>query len=206
MMIPTYWVLLLLVLRALPPLPMCVARLLSLLLSPPNSLTVLYPQVIAMQRMSIPALPSIVNALILSSVLSAGNAFVFCSSRSLAMMARDGQAPSECPLLFQECTKHRQLSSVFQTEIFSRRNKRGVPYIAVSLCLAIALFSYLQVSSSASVFITYLTGLVGSAQLVTWFGMSFTWIRWKAAYKAQGISRDTLPSRVSLRRWSFRLQ
>lgn len=48
-----------------------------------------------MQRMSIPALPSIVNALILSSVLSAGNAFVFCSSRSLAMMARDGQAPSE---------------------------------------------------------------------------------------------------------------
>ncbi|ORY73423.1 amino acid permease/ SLC12A domain-containing protein [Leucosporidium creatinivorum] len=131
------------------------------------------PYVIAMQRMSIPALPSIVNALILSSVLSAGNAFVFCSSRSLAMMARDGQAP----------------------KIFSKRNKRGVPYLAVSLCLAIALLSYLQVSSSASVFITYLTGLVGSAQLVTWFGMSFTWIRWNAAYKAQGISRETLPVR-----------
>lgn len=72
-----------------------------------------------------------------------------------------------------------------------------MPYIAVSLCLGIAVLSYLQVSSSASVFITYLTGLVGSAQLVTWFGMSFTWIRWNAAYKAQGISRETLPVRVS---------
>lgn len=32
-----------------------------------------------------------------------------------------------------------------------------------------------------------------SAQLVTWIAMAITWIRWNAAMKAQGVSRDILP-------------
>ncbi|ORY92510.1 putative carnitine transport protein [Leucosporidium creatinivorum] len=131
------------------------------------------PYVISMQRLAIPVLPSIVNALILTSVFSAGNAFLFCSSRTLAQMGRDGQAP----------------------KLFSKRNRNGVPFIAVGIVLTLCLVAYCQVSSSASIVITYLTGLVGSAQLVGWIVMSGTWIRWNAGLKAQGISRDTLPAR-----------
>lgn len=70
------------------------------------------PYVIAMQELAIPVLPGIVNALIITSVFSAGNAFLFvscvnrtrqsglltcansfCASRTLAQLARDGHAP-----------------------------------------------------------------------------------------------------------------
>lgn len=88
-------------------------------------------------------------------------------------MGRDGQAP----------------------KFMGRRNRNGVPYLAVSTVLAIGLIAYTQVSSSASIVITYLTGLVGSAQLVNWIVMSGSWIKWNRALKAQGISRDTLPAR-----------
>ena len=143
------------------------------------------------RSLQIPVLPHIVNGLILTSVFSAGNAFLFCASRSLAQMGRDGQAP----------------------KIMAKRNRNGVPYVSVLVCLAIALLSYCQVSTSAQVVssalalpavrgradllmllqvITYLTGLVGAAQLVNWCVMSFTYIKWARALKAQGISRDTL--------------
>lgn len=67
------------------------------------------PYVISMIRLRISVLPDIVNALIMTSVFSAGNAFMFGATRSLASMARDGQAP----------------------KVFARRNRNGVPYLAV---------------------------------------------------------------------------
>ncbi|SCZ93861.1 BZ3500_MvSof-1268-A1-R1_Chr6-3g08930 [Microbotryum saponariae] len=131
------------------------------------------PYVIAMNRMMIPVLPHIVNGLILTSVFSAGNAYIFTSSRGLAQMARDGQAP----------------------KLFARRNRNGVPSIAVGFCMLLCLLSYCQVSTSAQVVIKYLTNLVASSQLVNWILLAFTWIRFNAAHKAQGISRDSLPVR-----------
>ncbi|KAL7006333.1 general amino acid permease agp2 [Cystobasidiomycetes sp. EMM_F5] len=53
------------------------------------------PYIIAMNRLQIPFLPDLVNALILTSIYSSGNAYLFCASRVLAQMARDGQAPKQ---------------------------------------------------------------------------------------------------------------
>ncbi|KAK4049023.1 general amino acid permease agp2 [Microbotryomycetes sp. JL201] len=131
------------------------------------------PYVIGMRRLGISVYPDIVNALILTSVFSAGQAFTFGASRSLASLARDGQAP----------------------KFFARRNRNGVPYVAVLATMVLALLSYCQVSSTAAVVIEYLTGLVGSCQLVNWIVMSWSWIRWNSGLKAQGISRETLPVR-----------
>jgi amino acid permease len=50
--------------------------------------------VIAMQRMKIPVLPSIVNAALITTVVSGGNAFAFNASRSLHALALEGQAPA----------------------------------------------------------------------------------------------------------------
>lgn len=77
-------------------------------------------------------------------------------------------------------------------------HRRGVPWIAVLVCCALSLLAYLQMSSSAQIVISYLAGLVGTAQLVTWMLMAGTWIRWNKAIRKQGISRDTLPTRVSI--------
>ncbi|THZ63023.1 putative amino acid transporter [Aureobasidium pullulans] len=52
------------------------------------------PYVISMRRLQIPVLPSIVNAALLTSIVSAGNAYTFNASRSLHALALDVQAPA----------------------------------------------------------------------------------------------------------------
>ena len=51
------------------------------------------PWVIAIYRASVPVLPSIVNAVILTSATSAANAFLYTGSRYLYALAQNGQAP-----------------------------------------------------------------------------------------------------------------
>lgn len=51
------------------------------------------PWVIAIYRASVPVLPSIVNAVILTSATSSANAFLYTGSRYLYALAQNGQAP-----------------------------------------------------------------------------------------------------------------
>lgn len=51
------------------------------------------PYLIAMSNMKIDVLPHIVNALLVTSVFSAGNALTYCATRSLYGLALDGRAP-----------------------------------------------------------------------------------------------------------------
>ena len=96
------------------------------------------PYVIAMDRLNIPVLPHIVNAMVLGASFSAGNSYVYCASRSLYGLALDGKAPR----LFTKCTK------------------TGVPIYCVSVVLMIALLAFLQVSNGASVVLNWFVNLV----------------------------------------------
>lgn len=51
------------------------------------------PWVIAIYRAGVPVLPSIINAVILTSATSAANAFLYTGSRYLYALAQNGQAP-----------------------------------------------------------------------------------------------------------------
>lgn len=51
------------------------------------------PYVIAMENLGISVLPHIVNALILTSIFSAGNTYMYCASRALYSLFLDGRAP-----------------------------------------------------------------------------------------------------------------
>lgn len=129
------------------------------------------PYVIAMERLNIPVLPHIVNAMVLLASFSAGNSYVYCASRSLYGMALDGKAPR----IFTKCTK------------------AGVPISCVGLVLCIALLAFLQVSNSASVVLNWFVNLVTASQLINFSVCTFTYIRFKKALDAQGVSRDSLP-------------
>jgi amino acid transporter len=59
------------------------------------------PWVIAIKRAGIPILPSIINAVILSSACSAGNAFLYNGSRYLMSLAQIGLAPR----IFMRCSR-----------------------------------------------------------------------------------------------------
>lgn len=98
------------------------------------------PYVVSMLRLGIPILPHIVNALVLSSALSAGNSYVYCASRSLYGLALEGKAPK----ILRKCTKS------------------GVPIYCVAVVLGIALLSFLQVSNSAAVVLQWFVNLVRS--------------------------------------------
>ena len=53
------------------------------------------PWVVAAYRAAVPVLPSIINAVILSSAASSANAFLYTGSRYLYALAQNGQAPRQ---------------------------------------------------------------------------------------------------------------
>lgn len=96
------------------------------------------PYVASMRRLQIPVLPHIVNALLLSSALSAGNSYMYCASRSLYGMALEGKAP----------------------RVLSKCTKNGVPIYCVGIVIAITLLSFLQLSQSSAVVLQWFVSLV----------------------------------------------
>ena len=86
------------------------------------------PWVIAMKNAGIPVLPHIVNAVILTSATSSGNAFLYTGSRYLFALAQNGQAPK----VFLTCTK------------------AGVPVYCVLVTASVGLLTYMTVSSGAN--------------------------------------------------------
>ncbi|KAH8883450.1 amino acid permease [Thozetella sp. PMI_491] len=129
------------------------------------------PYVIAMSRLQIPFLPHLVNALIMTSIFSAGNGLLFAATRTLHGMSLKGYAPR----FFSYCTKG------------------GVPIYALALALSFCLLAFLQVSSSSAKVLTYLVDLVTCCQLLNYGFTALTYRHFYSALKKQGISRDTLP-------------
>ncbi|RYP17695.1 hypothetical protein DL765_004373 [Monosporascus sp. GIB2] len=129
------------------------------------------PYVIAMQNMGVAVLPSVVNALLCTSIFSAGNAYTYCAMRSLYGLALDGHAPA----IFKKCLKN------------------GIPIYAFAVVMVFPFLSFLQVSANAAKVVTWLATLTQGAQMINYMIMSITYIFFHKALKAQNISRDTLP-------------
>ncbi|KAF2093081.1 putative carnitine transport protein [Rhizodiscina lignyota] len=131
------------------------------------------PYVVSMNRLNIPVLPHIVNAMVLASAFSAGNSYVYCASRSLFGLAIEGKAP----------------------KFLTRCTREGVPIYSVIVVLLIALLSFLQVSNNAAVVLNWFVSLVTASQLINFSVMCFTFIKYKKACDVQGFDRRKLPFR-----------
>ncbi|KAJ5578051.1 uncharacterized protein N7459_007015 [Penicillium hispanicum] len=129
------------------------------------------PYVIAMDRLKIHGLPDLVNALIMTSIFSAGNGLLFAATRTLHGMSIKGYAPR----VFTWCTSN------------------GVPLWALLFSLSFCLLAFLQVNSSSADVMTYLVDLVTCCQLINYGLTALTYRHFYSALKKQGISRDTLP-------------
>ncbi|KAI4791492.1 amino acid permease [Aureobasidium sp. EXF-8846] len=129
------------------------------------------PYVIAMQRLKISGLPHLVNALIITSIVSAGNGLLYSATRTLHGMSLEGHAP----------------------KVFSYCTKKGVPLWALCFSLCFCLLAFLQVKSSSVTVLTYLVDLVTCCQMLNYGFTAFAYRHFYAALKKQGVSRDTLP-------------
>lgn len=124
------------------------------------------PWVIAIKNAGISVLPSIVNAGILTSAWSAGNSYLYMSSRALFSLAVSGAAP----------------------KIFTRCTKRGLPIYAVLMSSCLALLAFLNVSDQAGVVFNWFISLTNTAGYTSWILCCITYIRFRKATQIQGIS------------------
>ncbi|OAP59822.1 hypothetical protein AYL99_04824 [Fonsecaea erecta] len=129
------------------------------------------PYVIAMKNMGVHVFPHIVNALLLTSIFSAGNTYTYAATRTLYGLALEGRAP----------------------RIFARCTKKGVPIWSFCVVMIFPLLSFLQCSSSSSIVVTWFANIVTGGGLIDFIIMTITYIQFYNACKAQGFDRKSLP-------------
>lgn len=129
------------------------------------------PWVIGIQNAGIPVLPSIINAVILTSASSSANAFLYTGSRYLFALAQNRQAP----------------------RFLLRCSKSGVPYWCVGITSSISFLTYLSVREGGPTRVfTWFQNLTTIAALFTWCSICVAYIKFHAALQAQGVDRNTL--------------
>lgn len=129
------------------------------------------PFVIAAKLAGVKVLPSIINAVLLTVVLSAANSNVYSGSRILAGLAQEGFAP----------------------RWVKKTTARGVPYYSVAITAAFGLLGFLNVSSAGGMVFSWLLNICGVAGFITWATLIICHIAFMRALKARNVSRDMLP-------------
>lgn len=133
------------------------------------------PWVIGISIAQIPVLNHIINAAVLTSAWSAGNAFLYSGARVLYSMSLSGQAPA----------------------IFSKTGKLGVPYMAVLATWAVGLLSFLSVSQSSEVVFDWFVNISTISGLIAWIVCIITYLRFRKAMEFRNLLH-TLPYRTAL--------
>ncbi|KAH8815019.1 general amino-acid permease-like protein GAP1 [Xylogone sp. PMI_703] len=131
------------------------------------------PFVISIQNAGIEVLPSVMNVVILLAVLSVGNSAVFGSSRTLAALADQGQAPS----------------------ILGYVDRKGRPLVAIAVASSLGFIAYTADSSSEGDVLNWLVALSGLSSIFTWGSICLSHIRFRRAWVLQGHSLDELAFR-----------
>ncbi|KAI9742001.1 MAG: hypothetical protein M1834_000390 [Cirrosporium novae-zelandiae] len=134
------------------------------------------PFTIVFQQAGSKAAGSFINAVIMTSVLSAGNHALFAGTRLLYTLAVDGHAPM----------------------LFAKLNRHQVPWIAV---LSTSIITGLCFGSSfigAGTLWTWLQNIVGVSNQLAWIAIGITSLRFRSAIHMQGKSH-LLP----FRNWTY---
>ncbi|KAL4794099.1 amino acid permease/ SLC12A domain-containing protein [Aspergillus venezuelensis] len=129
------------------------------------------PYVIAMKHLGITVLPDVVNALIFTSIFSAGNTYTFCAMRSLYSMALEGRAPK----FLTKCTK------------------TGIPIYCLAVTTIFSCLAFLQESSSSLAVLQWFVNLVTAGCIITFIVICITYVHFFRACKVQGIDRKSFP-------------
>ena len=129
------------------------------------------PYVIAMENMGIEVLPHIVNALLFTTIFSAGNTYTYCATRSLYSLALEGRAPA----ILREC------------------NSKGVPVWCFCVVMLFPRLSFLPRSKGSAEALNILLSLITGGGIVDYIVMSITFLFYYRACQAQGVDRRTRP-------------
>lgn len=129
------------------------------------------PFVISIQNAGIEILPSIMNVVILIAVLSVGNSSIFGSSRTLAALAEQGQAPNWLRYV----------------------DRKGRPLVAIGIASAMGFIAYVADSDAEGTVLEWLLALSGLSSIFTWGSICLAHIRFRKAWKQDGRQLSDLP-------------
>lgn len=121
------------------------------------------PFTMVFERAGIAGAASLMNAIILTSVLSAGNSGMYASTRMLYSMAKEGMAP----------------------KIFAKTNKRGVPINALILTTLVASLCFLTGIYAESTVYVWIVAASGLAGFIAWLGIAVCHYRFRKAFVHQ---------------------
>ncbi|MEY8736096.1 amino acid permease [Lactobacillus sp. AN1001] len=121
------------------------------------------PFTLVFKRAGLASAASVMNAVILTSVLSAANSGMYASTRMLFALGVDGDAP----------------------KMFARVNSRGIPIFALLGTTLVGLFTFLASIFGNQVY-TFLVSASGLTGFIAWIGIAVSHYRFRRAFKAQG--------------------
>ena len=129
------------------------------------------PFVIMAETAGIKAIPSIVNAVVITSAWSSSNQALLAGTRVLYALAIKRQAPW----------------------FFLWTNRWGVPYMCVLTYFLFSFLSFMTLSSGAMTVFYWFVDLVGCGVLISWIAILVNHLRLTGAMKKKGIHRSALP-------------
>jgi amino acid transporter len=132
------------------------------------------PFVIAIESAGSTVLPSVMNGVILISVISVGNSAVYGSSRTLSALANQGQAP----------------------KIFGYVDRRGRPLVAILFACALGLSAYMVDTKARGDFFDWLLAISALSSLFTWGSICLAHIRFRRAWLRKNRSLHDLAFRA----------
>ncbi|ANZ74150.1 BA75_01195T0 [Komagataella pastoris] len=137
------------------------------------------PFLISIQNSGTKVLPDIFNAVILMTVISAGNSNIYIGSRILYSMGDSGNAP----------------------KCFLWVTKWGTPYVGVLFTGLFGLLAFLNLSEDGATVFDWLVNITAVAGLIAWMFISVSHIRFMHILRRRGSSRDELPYKAKWMPW-----
>jgi len=137
------------------------------------------PFTLVFQRAGLAFAAGLMNAVILTAVLSAGNSGMYASTRMLYNMATEGRAP----------------------RFFARLTRLGVPINALLATTAVGALCFLtSLSESQNVYL-WLLSLSGMTGFIAWLGIAICHYRFRKGLLHQGLDPARLPYRSPFFPW-----
>lgn len=131
------------------------------------------PFTLVFQHAGLLSAAAIMNAVILTAVLSAGNSGMYASTRMLYTLACDGKAP----------------------RIFSKLSRGGVPRNALYATTVIAALCFLTSMFGNQTVYLWLLNTSGMTGFIAWLGIAISHYRFRRGYVMQGNDINNLPYR-----------
>lgn len=132
------------------------------------------PFTLIFKRAGLAVAASVMNAVILTAVLSAGNSSLYASSRMMWALAASGKAP----------------------KLFARLTKHGVPINSLLLNAIIGCVAFLSFLKGTSAVYTWMLNAASLTGFLAWLGIAISHYRFRKAYIAQGRDVSKLPYRA----------